>query len=209
MTQSLKTVGVTCHCEYFSVLNYRPAAVVLLSRGRLVWRVPEEAIDDKQTPGVFECTAEPAVVLVGFLHGPADMDALCAVPTQLTLQLVCLGSIHIPTQVQLRSYDRAESCGVETNRRLLCVKLRGTVEHTTSEQERDGVGINGSVSFLSKLQHGISGDELSLCVSLAVHKHMFVSKLTWQPGHLIDTRDTWETHIISQCSRSIIRNSLL
>lgn len=93
----------TCCCQYFSVLDSSPAVVVLLSRGRLVRWVSEEAIDNEQILAVFEGTAEPAVVLLGSLDRPADMDALCAVPTQLTLQLLCLYPVHITTQVQLGS----------------------------------------------------------------------------------------------------------
>lgn len=63
----------------------------------------EEADDGEQATGVFEGAAEPAVVLLGPLNWPANMDALCAVPTQLTLQLLYLHSVYVPPQVQLRS----------------------------------------------------------------------------------------------------------
>ncbi len=96
-------VGFTCCSEYFSVSNSRPAAVVLLARGWGVRRVSEKDCGCELALGVFEAAAEPAVVFVWCLDWPADMDALCAVPTQLTLQVVWLHSLYVPAQVQLRS----------------------------------------------------------------------------------------------------------
>ena len=83
-------MSVTHCCEYLPVLNDRPVEVVLLSRGGLVRRVSEEASDSEQALAVFEGAAEPTVVLFGFLGRPADIDSLCTVPTQLTVQLICI-----------------------------------------------------------------------------------------------------------------------
>lgn len=88
--------NVTCCGEYLSVSDSRPAAVVLLSGGGLVRWVSEEAGDCEQALVVSEGAAEPAVVLLGPLDWPADMDALCTIPTQLTLQLLCFHSLYIP-----------------------------------------------------------------------------------------------------------------
>lgn len=86
-------LNVTCCGEYLSVLYGRPAAVVLLSWGSLVGWVSEEAGDCEQVLGVSEGAGEPAVILLGLLDWPADIDALCTVPTQFTLQLICIQSI--------------------------------------------------------------------------------------------------------------------
>lgn len=96
-------LSVTCCGEYLSVLDGRPLAVVLLSWGGLVRWASEEAGDCEQAIGVSERAAEPVVVLLGPHDWPADMHALCAVPTQLTLQLLCFHSLYVPPQVQLRS----------------------------------------------------------------------------------------------------------
>lgn len=96
-------LSVTSCGEYLSVPDGRPLAVVLLSWGGLVRWESEEAGDSHQALGVSEGAAEPAVVLPGPLDWPADMDALCTVPTQRTLQLLCFHSLYVPPQVQLRS----------------------------------------------------------------------------------------------------------
>lgn len=89
-------MSVTCCCEYLSVPDGRPTAVVLPSGWGLVGWVSEDASDGEQALAVFKGAAVPAVVLLGRLDRPADMDALCAVPTQLTLQLLSLHPLHIP-----------------------------------------------------------------------------------------------------------------
>lgn len=43
---------------------------------------------------------------------------------------------------------------------------------------------------MTKLQHGLSVDELSLGVTLVIHKHMFIKELTGQPWQLMDTLHT-------------------
>lgn len=50
--------------------------------------------------------------------------------------------------------------------------------------------VNRGVSLLTKLQHSLSVDELSLGVALIIHKHMFISELTGQPWYLMDTLHT-------------------
>ena len=95
-------LSATCCGEYVSVPDGMPAAVVLLSRWRLVRRLSEEAGDCEKALGVSEGEAEPEVVLPRPQDWPADIDALCAVPTQLTLQLLRLHSLYVPPQVQLR-----------------------------------------------------------------------------------------------------------
>lgn len=65
--------------------------------------VSEETGDCEQAFGVFECAAEPAVVLLGLLDWPADMYVLYTVLTQLTLDLLVFHSLYVPSQVHLRS----------------------------------------------------------------------------------------------------------
>ena len=90
-------------------------------QGGLVRRVSEEASDSEQALAVFEGAAEPTVVLFGFLGRPADMDSLCTVPTQLTVQLICIYPLHIIPKVQLRSYNRTEYSRIQENRTVLSV----------------------------------------------------------------------------------------
>lgn len=103
------TGRVTCCWDNLRVPDGRPAVVVLLSRGGLLRGVPEEAGRGEQTPAVFQAAGEPAVVLLGFLAGPADVDPLCAVATQLTVQLLGLHTLHKPPQVQTGSCHIKES----------------------------------------------------------------------------------------------------
>ncbi|KAG7234992.1 hypothetical protein INR49_003191 [Caranx melampygus] len=112
----LKTVCVTCGCEDLSVGDGGPAAVVLLSWGGLVRRVSEEAGGCEQAVTVFDGAAEPAVVLLGLLDRPADVDALGAVPVHLTLQLLGLRPIHVAPQ--------RLSCDINDGQRLCSAPRR-------------------------------------------------------------------------------------
>lgn len=93
----------TCCCEFLCVSDNRPAEEVLLSWRSVVRWMSEEAGDCEMTLIVPESDGEPAVELRGLLTGPVDMDTLCAVSTQLTLQLLCFHNVHISPQVQLGS----------------------------------------------------------------------------------------------------------
>ena len=98
-------LSVTCCDEHLFVPDGSPAVVVLLSRGCFVRWVSEEACDSEQAVGVFQGAGEPVVVLPGPQRWPANMDARCAVPTQLTLQLLSLHSLQVSPQVQFRDYN--------------------------------------------------------------------------------------------------------
>lgn len=105
---------VTCCGENLCVPNSRPTAEVLLSRGWLVRWVSEESDDSKQAIGVFQGAAEPAVILLlKLLDRPADMNALCAVPTYLTLHVPFFHTLHISPQVQLGTLNRTDHNGHE------------------------------------------------------------------------------------------------
>lgn len=101
MQKQLQMKGTpTCGGKNLSVGDGRPAAVVLLSWRRLVRRMSEESSDAELVLSVSEDAGVPAVVPLCPQGGPADMDALCAVPSDLTLQLVCLHPFNGPLQVQ-------------------------------------------------------------------------------------------------------------
>lgn len=68
----------------------------------------EEAGDREQALVLLQGAGEPPVVILRFLAGPVDVYALCAVPSQLTFQLLCFHPIQIPPQVQLGSYTRKD-----------------------------------------------------------------------------------------------------
>lgn len=93
----------TCCSELLGVRDGRPAAEVLLSWWRMVRWMPEKASDCEKALIVPEGACEPAVVLLGLLTRPVDMDSLCAVSTQLTLQLLCFHLLHVSPKVQLGS----------------------------------------------------------------------------------------------------------
>ena len=96
-------VDFTSRSKYLSVSDSRPAVVVLLIWWRLVRWKSQVASDGETALSVFEGAAEPAVVPLSPLDWPSDMDALCTVSTQPTLQLFCFHSFHIPPQVQFGS----------------------------------------------------------------------------------------------------------
>lgn len=98
-------VSFTCCGKYLSIRNSRPAAVVLLARRVCVRWVSKKASGYEQALGVFEGAFVPVVVLLGplNLNWPADMDALCTVPTHLTLQLIWFHSLYVLPQFQFRA----------------------------------------------------------------------------------------------------------